>query len=617
MKAKIFSAILLAAAFSSCSDFLDRPPMDEVVNNPEFYNNENNVRSTVDGWYDIYFIGYSSGWTRSPFFESQGSQGANYAMYSEWCDDFVQEKATFFTTVAPSEPDEATSDWSFDNVRRINILIAGVENSALEQEAKEHWLGVGRFFRGMEYSRLVRMFGDVPFYDKEVSNTDVEQLYKPRDSREYVMDKVLEDFEYASQYVRTTDGTDGLTVNRSVVDAYMSKVFLFEGTWQKYREKNNDYAAKYLEVAKDAAARVMDGTSGKNYSISDDYKALTTSLDLAGNPEILLYRSYVAGVLTHAEMSWQLEYVQTSSPSKSLIDSYLTKNGLSISQSGNTDYKGDKNIKDVLENRDPRLSANIADSLCLNGVVGLYAIGGYLGNRFVNESLIGTADGSSNTNTTDAPIMKLNEVMLNYIEAAAELADMGQYTLTQGDFDNTIDKIRARASVNMPALTLSGSRLMVNGVAIDDPARDKGNPEVAGDYEVSPILWEIRRERRVELVYEGIRFDDIRRWGKLWYSDMVLNEDVNKGAYVDKGAYVAEYNAAHPGTTITVDQLSINLEGGGNAGYIVPIQAQSLKRTYSEKDYLYPIPTGQISLYKSKSAQVGNPDLVLEQNPGW
>lgn len=61
MKAKIFSAILLAAAFSSCSDFLDRPPMDEVVNNPEFYNNENNVRSTVDGWYDIYFIGYSSG----------------------------------------------------------------------------------------------------------------------------------------------------------------------------------------------------------------------------------------------------------------------------------------------------------------------------------------------------------------------------------------------------------------------------------------------------------------------------------------------------------------------------------------------------------------------------
>lgn len=603
MKAKIFSAILLAAAVSSCSDFLERPPMDEVVNNPEFYNNENNVESTVNGWYDIYFTGYMVGWERSDFFE--GTEVA------EWCDDLAQQEATFFTTVAPSE----SSYWDFSTVRRINILISGVENSTLSDEVKNHWLGVGRFFRGMEYSKLVRMFGDVPFYDKEVMSDDVAQLYKPRDSREYVMDKVLEDFTFAANNVRTSDGTDGLTVNRSVVDAYMSKVFLFEGTWQKYREKNNEYAAKYLNVAKDAAARVMDGTSGKTYSISNDYKALTTSLDLAGNSEIILYRSYVSGVKMHAEMSWQIEQVQASAPSKSLVESYLTTNGLPIHQSGNSDYKGDKTIKDELTNRDPRLLANVADSLCINGVVSLYGIGGYLGNRFINEDLIGTADGQSNTNVTDAPIMKLNEVMLNYIEAAAELADMSQYTLAQTDFDNTINAIRKRASVNMPALTLSGNQLSVNGVVINDPDRDLGNPNVSGDYEVSPILWEIRRERRVELVYEGIRFDDLRRWGKLWYSDMVLNPKVNMGAYVDKAAYVAEYNAAH-GTEIKADQLAVVLDGG-ETGYIIPIQAQSLKRTFAEKDYLYPIPTGQISLYKSKSEQVGNPDLVLEQNPGW
>ena len=603
MKAKIFSAILLAAAVSSCSDFLERPPMDEVVNNPEFYNNENNVKSTVDGWYDIYFTGYMTSWDRSDFFE-----GTNVA---EWCDDLAQQEATFFTTVAPSESDY----WDFSTVRRINILIAGVEGSSLPEETKNHWLGVGRFFRGMEYSKLVRTFGDVPFYDKEVMSDDVAQLYKPRDSREYVMDKVLEDFTFAANNVRTSDGTDGLTVNRSVVDAYMSRVFLFEGTWQKYREKNNEYAEKYLKAAKDAAARVMDGTSGKTYSISNDYKALTTSLDLAGNPEIILYRSYVAGVKTHAEMSWQIEQVQASAPSKSLVESYLTTNGLPIHQSGNSDYKGDKTIKDELTNRDPRLLANVADSLCINGVVSLYGIGGYLGNRFINEDLIGTADGQSNTNVTDAPIMKLNEVMLNYIEAAAELADMSQYTLSQTDFDNTINAIRKRASVNMPALTFSGNQLSVNGVVINDPDRDLGNPNVPGDYEVSPILWEIRRERRVELVYEGIRFDDLRRWGKLWYSDMVLNPKVNMGAYVDKAAYVAEYNAAH-GTEIKADQLAVVLDGG-ETGYIIPIQAQSLKRTFAEKDYLYPIPKGQISLYKSKADQVGDQSLKLEQNPGW
>ena len=563
----------MAAAVSSCSDYLERPPMDEVINNPEFYNNENNVESTVNGWYDIYFTGYKVGWERSDFFE--GTEVA------EWCDDLAQQEATFFTTVAPSE----SSYWDFSTVRRINILIAGVEGSSLPEETKNHWLGVGRFFRGMEYSKLVRTFGDVPFYDKEVMSDDVAQLYKPRDSREYVMDKVLEDFTFAANNVRTSDGTDGLTVNRSVVDAYMSKVFLFEGTWQKYREKNNEYAEKYLKAAKDAAARVMDGTSGKTYSISDDYKALTTSLDLAGNPEILLYRSYVSGVKTHGEMSWQIEQVQASAPSKSLVDSYLTTNGLPINQSGNADYKGDKTIKDELANRDPRLLANVADSLCLNGVVALYGIGGYLGNRFINESLIGTADGQSNTNVTDAPIMKYNEVLLNYIEAAAELADMNLYSLSQTDFDNTINAIRKRASVNMPALTFSGNQLSVNGV------------------------------RRVELVYEGLRFDDLRRWSKLWYSDMVLNPKVNMGAYVDKAKYVEEYNEKH-GTKLKADQLAITLDGG-EKGYIIPIQAQSLKRTFAEKDYLYPIPTGEITLYEDKAAQLGDATIKLEQNPGW
>ena len=90
----------------------------------------------------------------------------------------------------------------------------------------------------------------------------------------------------------------------------------------------------------------------------------------------MLYRSYVSGVKTHGEMSWQIEQVQASAPSKSLVDSYLTTNGLPINQSGNADYKGDKTIKDELANRDPRLLANVADSLCLNGVVALYGIGG-------------------------------------------------------------------------------------------------------------------------------------------------------------------------------------------------------------------------------------------------
>lgn len=120
--------------------------------------------------------------------------------------------------------------------------------------------------------------------------------------------------------------------------------------------------------------------------------------------------------------------------------------------------------------------------------------------------------------------------------------------------DITINEIRKRASVNMPAVTLSGKNFSVNGVIINDPDRDLGNSEVVGDYEVSPILWEVRRERRIELVYEGIRFDDIRRWGKLHYADMKINKKLNLGAWLDKEAYLKEYNQAN-GTSYTIDDL--------------------------------------------------------------
>lgn len=604
MKTKILAILALAGSIVSCSDYLERPPYDKVENSPEFYNSENNVRSTVNGWYDIYFTGYETGWTRSDFYD--GTNRAN------WCDDLAQESATYFTTVAPS----TSTDWSFENVRRINLLFEGVTASTLPEEVKNHWLGIARFFRGMEYARLVRMFGDVPYYDHVVLNTDTKDLYKPRDSREYVMDKVAEDLEFAAKFVRPSDGTKGLTVNRDVVNAFISRIMLFEGTWQKYVEKNDEYAAKYLQIAKTAAETVM--SSG--YTISDNYKALTNSISLAGNPEIILYREYEEGVITHAEMSWQSEQTLGNAPSKDLIDSYLTTNGLPIAQAGNDQYKGDKTFKDEMTNRDPRLSYNIVDSLCLNGVTGaVYGISGYMGNRFVNTDLMNTPGGQSSTNITDAPIMKLNEVMLNYLEAAAELAQLGKYTLTQTDLDNTINAIRDRADVKMPHVTLKGDQFEVEGVVVDDPNRDKGYAEVPGDYAVPSIIWEIRRERRIELVYEGIRFDDIRRWGKLHYADMVLNKKLNLGSWLDKEAYIEEFNKTAPaGKELTLEKLeAIYLDRAGNAGYIKPIPSDLNVRTYADKDYLYPIPTGQISLYKSKSEQLGDPSIKLEQNPGW
>lgn len=583
----ILSAGLLlatAVSFSSCDDFLTRDPQDTVTDVPSFWNNEENLRTSFLDYYTYFFPGYRSGWNRADNFAETN--------VADWTDDNAQEVATLFTKVAPTTD---ADNWDFEKIRNMNLLLSRIQSSSLGEEAKNHWSGVARLFRAMEYAKLVQKFGDVPYYDAVVGSTDNEQLYRARDPRTTVMDKVNEDLAFACANIRVNDGTKGLTVNRAVAQGFASRIMLFEGTWQKYHANNTAKAAEYLKAAKDYAAALMQTNA---YSIAPSYKSLTTSEDLAGNPEIIMYRSYVENVVMHSLMSFQNTEHEMSSPSRSFVDAFLTKNGLPIHQAGNTDYKGKEYAKEI-QNRDPRLADNIDEEsgLRLNGVAAVYAASGYYANRYVNKDLINKPGGMSSTNTTDAPVMKLNEVMLNYIEAAAELADLGQYTLTQADFDKTINAIRDRQSTQMPHLTLAGNALKVNGVEINDPDRDAT---------VKPIIWEIRRERRVELAYEGLRFNDLRRWGKLEYADMTKNKKLNMGAWINKADY--------PENAEALAKITLCDENGkivtGNEGYIMPITEVAKMRVMADKDYLYPIPVDQITMYE-------NHGFKLTQNPGW
>ena len=583
----ILSAGLLlatAVSFSSCDDFLTRDPQDTVTDVPSFWNNEENLRTSFLDYYTYFFPGYQSGWNRADNFAETN--------VADWTDDNAQEVATLFTKVAPTSD---AGNWNFKKIRNMNLLLSRIQSSSLGEEAKNHWSGVARLFRAMEYAKLVQKFGDVPYYDAVVGSTDNEQLYRARDPRTTVMDKVNEDLAFACANIRVNDGTKGLTVNRAVAQGFASRIMLFEGTWQKYHANNTAKAAEYLKAAKDYAAALMQTNA---YSIAPSYKSLTTSEDLAGNPEIIMYRSYVENVVMHSLMSFQNTEHEMSSPSRSFVDAFLTKNGLPIHQAGNTDYKGKEYAKEI-QNRDPRLADNIDEEsgLRLNGVAAVYAASGYYANRYVNKDLINKPGGMSSTNTTDAPVMKLNEVMLNYIEAAAELADLGQYTLTQADFDKTINAIRDRQSTQMPHLTLAGNALKVNGVEINDPDRDAT---------VKPIIWEIRRERRVELAYEGLRFNDLRRWGKLEYADMTKNKKLNMGAWINKADY--------PENAEALAKITLCDENGkivtGNEGYIMPITEVAKMRVMADKDYLYPIPVDQITMYE-------NHGFKLTQNPGW
>ena len=565
MKTKIIGIITFLLISSACQkDFLTRLPQDEFTDET-YWTSEDKVRTFAYGFYPTYFPGYAAGFDLSwgGFFSGQSLN-----------DDFAPTSPAAFVSIVPPNG----GGWSFSWVRKANIMINRIQGVPMEEEAINNWTGVARFFRAMEYANLVKRFGDMPWYDKEMDESDPE-LYRPRDPRTFVMDKVLEDFKYAVEHVRESDpavGPDGLIVNRDVVLAIMSRVFLFEGTYLKYHDIDQAKATEYLKEAKWAANELITG--GK-YQIADDYRGLFSSEDLSNNPEIIMFRQYNTSQVTHSLMSYVNREGQTG-VSKDLIDAYLAEDGLPIEVSGL--YQGDKSIEEVMADRDPRMHDTFVQELRLGGEVTNPSTSGISVHKFLNEALKDAPEGLSSQNITDAPEIRYGEVLMNYIEATAELG-----SVSQNDLDISINVLRDRADVQLPHLQVMGGQPAVDGMAYDDPKRDPT---------VDPLLWEIRRERRIELAMEGFRYDDLRRWKKLEYADYDTRSDINRGAWIIK--------AEHP------DMANVTLEGGGDEGYIRPAAPQAYRIFDNPRVYLYPLPLDQIKLYSDNGVE-------LTQNPGW
>lgn len=561
MRFKIYLALFAVTVLTACKkDFLDRYPQDDLTDDT-YWTSENNVRTFAYGFYTLYFSGYGSSYTFGRYFSGQSLN-----------DDFAPSNPPQFTKNIPA----SGGGWSFSAVRKANLFIERVQQVPMNDEAIKHWTGVGRFFRALEYYDLVRTFGDVPWFGRTLTEQDVDILYKPRDARVVVMDSVLEDFKYAAQHVRASDGTDGLAVNKYVVLAYMSRVFLFEGTYLKYHNIDAARSTTYLEQAKWAANEVINSAK---YQVAPDYRGMFNSLSLAGNKEIIMYRQYETGLITHSLNSYVNKEPQTGA-SKNAIESYLAEDGLPISLS--LLYQGDKTIADVMTDRDPRMYETFVPQLRLNGVASNYSTSGYAVHKFLNEAIKDAPEGNSNLNPTDAPVIRYGEVLMNYAEAAAELGN-----ITQADLDKSINALRDRADVQMPHLQVIGGQPAINGNVYDDPERDPTVPS---------LIWEIRRERRVELMMEGFRLDDLKRWKKLEYTDTQNNPDINRGAWIKLSDYAG------------LKDVKID---GVDEGYIIPASKPETQRLFvDEKVYLEPLPLDQIKLYSDQGK-------VLTQNPGW
>lgn len=610
--------LLLSGFLNSCDDFLTKEPLDRQTND-SYWQSETSLRTYAQDFYSHFFPGYAQD------YRSFGG----YFSGDDFTDDFLtlQGGYFYFPTSATTDSNAGSANWDdgYEMVYKANVMLEKIPGMDISDEAKNHWLGIAHFFRAMAYSKLAKLYGGVPYIDHVIDPSNKEELYKDRESLPFIAKKILEDYNFALVNVRTTDSK--LQVDRYVVGSFMSRDLLYFATWLKYHGStvgsssqpvSNDELLPLFKGALVGATEVMN--SGK-FAIGNTYNALFSSESLYNNPEIIFYREYAEGVACNALMSYNSgeEQVQ-GSLTQNIIESYLCSDGLPVQQSPLYKGKDDARVEYSLQDRDPRLYETIQDTLRITGA-GLFSIGaaptGYATKKFLNEEWYKNDSPYTKNiqSPADAPCIRYAEVLLNYVEAKYEASLIGGDAFTQEDLDKTINQLRKRKIVKwgeteartMPTVTLAGNSLSVNGVIIDDPSRDT---------DVSPILWEIRRERRIELVMEGRRGEDLRRWAKYEY----LNSENNDGtpSKTILGAFIK--TADYPGI-ITGDK-GVHLfnpkapgEKNPTEGYIWYLNQDHL-RTFkkgdinSERYYLRAIPSTQIILYKDNG-------YTLTQNPGW
>jgi starch-binding outer membrane protein, SusD/RagB family len=607
---KYLYSLLACFLLLSCKkDVLDRPPLTDIIDGPNFWRNENDVRLYANAFYTNYFNGYNSSFT------ADYTPVRGYTFSDDLTGKNVQ--SNFESNVPTSRGSTSESaawmsqyagpTWDFAWVRKSNIFIDRLDNVVkpkISEEAYNHWSAVARFFRGFEYSRLVSVFGDVPYFDKEVLNTDLATLYKDRDNRGVVMDKVYDDFKYVLANIRENDGPQNL--NKYIAAAFISRLMLFEGTYQHYHNLDAARAKKYLEFAVDAAEIVMN--SGK-YNFSKDFKSLFASESLAGHPEVLLYRVYDAALnITHSIGSYSngTEVVGVD-PNLVLIKSFIANDG-KVWQNSDVPDASSFAIADLVKTRDPRFEASFIDKV--NGASATLLYGYKFASREAITYIGKTypAAWGSNTNTSDAPVMRLAEVVLNWIEAKAVLAEFyGGPAVTQGDLDKSINAIRGRPlDAAAIAKGVHKTAPLMLGALPNDPAKDA---------EISDLIWEIRRERRMEFVFEHTRLLDLKRWKKLQYMDFSTNPDYLLGPWVNVKAEIPSYlTTANKGKVrVKKEDGTIVTWDGTNAdamvGFWMVENAQN-RLAFTDKSYLSPVGQSQIIQYQEQG-------YTLTQTPGW
>ena len=609
---KLFLILSVAAGLVSCEDFLTAGDPNKI-DAPSYFRNESDLEAYANGFLQTMIptaISVATGDARADYMAWRG----------EW---------QYLTDNFDADDQSGWSTGSWEDLRNINYFLGNFRRAAAGEAILDHYEGVARFWRAYFYMNKVKTFGAVPWYDREIDANDREALYKPRDSREYVMRKVLEDLDFASTHCITNAKLEvnSVRITRNVALAFKARCCLYEGTFRKYHANDPstgkpwtaDESEMYLRACADACETLMG--EGKYALVSDpakvatQYRSLFTSESVASG-EVIWARAYDASLnATHILNTYFVNMQYGSySLTRQFVNTYLNRDGSRF-----TDKAGyEKTLfADEFENRDYRLMQSIrypGYTRRNNNVNTPYApdfgycVTGYQPIKWVID------DTSMDSNTapcaTCIPILRYAEVLLNYAEAQAELG-----LITDSEWALTVGALRKRAGITGGTETLP--------TTVDSYLQSTFYPDVT-----SPVLLEIRRERAIELVAEGMRFDDLRRWkcGSLmetlpWTGIHIpgleqpvdVNGDGVNDYYFTEGE-VASAPAAYKNIAVRVNQDGVGLYAEANAvaGYDLVYKTGAGDRYWypDGRQYLYPIPAKVIRDYR-------NAGYTISQNPEW
>lgn len=474
--------------------------------------------------------------------------------------------------IAPSNSGEWTGYYQL--IRAANNIFQHVVTVKGDTGLIQKYLGEAHFFRALGYFELVKRFGDVPLITRTLTMTDT-LLYTHRTGRQQVLDTVYADLDFAAAHCPQPDKQAAAEYGRITATAalaFKSRVALFEGTWDEFHGGGNPQ--KHLQLAIDASNAVMAGNKHALYTGSADSSyfyefnyqnaASNANYTYATNKENILLRLYGQNLAnTISSHTYDRAGLTDGgvSATKAFVDAFLFKDGLPAGSSPYDSTNMQANTLTIFSNRDPRLAMTIFNktetSMSIAGVIPYKPAQVYNVRKYFTP-----LDWTASRSFVNFNIIRYAEVLLNNIEAKFELNG----AVTDADLNGTINLIRNRATANNPSRLPLLTNAFITSSGLD-------------------MRTEIRRERRIELAFEGFHYWDILRWKT---AEVVL-----PAALLGQKYFSAEMNPAS-GVQFTPDGFAI-LENAS-------------KRSFNPlRDYLWPLPTQEIALSPAN----------LTQNPNW